>query len=183
MDLRTIPTRLLFPLAILAGTAAPVSAQVVVRPDHFGDAMQYLLPAAAAAITLHHDDMDGLRQLGLSAALSQGTTEVLKAVANSPRPDGSGRGFPSGHVSIAFASASYVHQRYGVGSAVPMYALAGLTAASRVSTHHHFTKDVVAGALIGSGSAWMLTHRLGEDSTAMLLPVGHGAWLYYASTW
>ena len=147
-----------------AGAAACViwldaGAQVVPTPDRFGDAMQYLLPAAAIGLTLHQGDREGLEQFAYSAVLSQGSTVALGAIVNSPRPDGGSRGFPSGHTSIAFVSAAYVHQRYGLWPAIPMYGLATLTGYSRVRTHHHFTKDVIGGAAVGIGSAFLLTHR------------------------
>lgn len=144
------------------------SGQVLSRPDRFGDAMQFLLPAAAAALSLRNDDMDGLKQFGLSVLVSQGTTEVLKQAVNSRRPDGTGKGFPSGHTSIAFVSAAYVDQRYGHEWGLPMYGLATLAAYSRVATHHHFAKDVVGGAAVGVASAYLFTHPISEHSRAMI---------------
>ena len=148
--------------------ASGVGAQVVARPDRFGDVMELLLPAAAAALTLQRDDTEGLKELALSGALSLGTAEALKSAVNSPRPDGSKGGFPSAHASIAFVSAAYVHQRYGGQWAAPMYGLATLVGYSRVRTGHHYTKDVVGGALIGIGSALLLTHPLSERTRASL---------------
>lgn len=154
---------------LLSCIAAPsCSAQVLARPDRFGDVMELLLPAAAAALTLERGDVDGLKELALSGALAVGTTEVLKRVVNSPRPDGSRGGFPSAHASIAFVSAAYVHQRYGAQWAVPMYGLATLAGYSRVSTHNHYFKDVMGGALIGIGSAFLLTHSLNSRTHAAL---------------
>lgn len=148
--------------------ATDVGAQVVARSDRFGDAMQLLLPAAAAALTLERGDAEGVKELALSGALAVGTTEVLKRAVNSPRPDGSKGGFPSAHASIAFVSAAYVHQRYGAQWALPMYGLATLAGYSRVRTHNHYAKDVVGGALIGIGSAFLLTHPLSGRTRATL---------------
>ena len=41
----------------------------------------------------------------------------------------------------------------------------------------HFTKDVLAGAAIGSGSAWLFTKQLGVNSAAMIVPTHGGAWI------
>lgn len=145
--------------------------------------MRILLPVAAAAMSVYRDDYAGLKELGYSVAVSQGATAVLKKTVHSERPDGTGEGFPSGHTSMAFASASYVHLRYGAQPAIPFYALAGLTAYSRVANRHHFAKDVVAGALLGSASAYLFTHRLGPQSVAAVVPAPHGVALHFASTW
>ncbi|MFC5498363.1 phosphatase PAP2 family protein [Caenimonas terrae] len=152
---------------LLASTfATHVGAQVVAKTDRFGDAMEILLPAAAAALTLERGDVQGLKEFALSGALAVGTTEVLKRAVNSPRPDGSSGGFPSAHTSIAFVSAAYVHQRYGAQWAMPMYGLATLAGYSRVRSHAHFTKDVLGGALIGISSAFFLTHPLSARTQA-----------------
>jgi membrane-associated phospholipid phosphatase len=182
MNLITTSAALL--LALCTATAAPpAQAQAVARPDRLGDALQYIVPAAAAGLSLYQRDTEGLEELGYSLALAQGTTEALKHLVNSPRPTGSGRGFPSGHVSLVFASAGYVHQRYGLERAAPFYALATLTAYSRVHTHHHFTKDVVGGALVGVGSAFLLTHPLGPNTSASVQHDVDGTWIRFGKTW
>jgi membrane-associated phospholipid phosphatase len=172
-----------FALVLLSAINFGVQAQVVAKPDHFGDAMQFILPATAAAISIGKEDTDGLKQFAYSALLSQGSTAILKNAVDSRRPNGTGQGFPSGHTSIAFASASFVHFRYGVGTALPLYVLAGLTAYSRVATHHHFTKDVIGGALIGTGSAYLLTHPLDKHTSVTLVPEFGGAQFSLNRTW
>jgi membrane-associated phospholipid phosphatase len=65
--------------------------------------------------------------------------------------------FPSGHSSMAFASATafaipWLARRdpvLGVAGAATAYALASLTAALRVAGGKHFVTDVVAGAVLG----------------------------------
>jgi membrane-associated phospholipid phosphatase len=155
--------------AAICVISASVHAQVVARQDRFGDVVGYvLLPAAAVALTLQKDDMDGLWQLGYAAVLTKASTEVLKHAVKSKRPDGTEFGFPSGHTSIAFASAAYVHERYGLAPSIPMYALAALTGYSRVRTHQHFTKDVVGGAAVGILSARITTHPFTPSSRVSL---------------
>jgi membrane-associated phospholipid phosphatase len=157
----------------------PAHAQVHAEPDRLGDALQYAVPLAAAALSWVHQDTPGLQQLGATLLLSQTTTEVLKHAANSPRPDGTGRGFPSGHASLAFASAGYVRQRYGWGESAPFYALASSMAWTRVHTHHHFTKDVIGGALVGEASSILVARWMGPRQSAAVSYGTQGVWVSY----
>jgi membrane-associated phospholipid phosphatase len=166
-----------------AWTALPAHAQVAATRDRIGDVLQYLLPAGAAALTLYEDDREGLKELAYSFALSQGTTEVLKHAVRARRPDGTGLGFPSGHASASFASAAFVHERYGIQKAIPFYGLATVVAYQRVHTHHHFTRDVVAGAGIGIGSSLLLTHPRDRGDGVSVGYGPEGAWLQYTSRW
>ena len=153
----------------MCAISAGVQAQVVAKQDRFGDVVAYLvLPAAAVALTWQKDDTEGLWQLGYAAVLTKASSEVLKRAVNSKRPDGSDHGFPSGHASIAFASAAYVNERYGLAPSVPMYALAALASYSRVRTHQHFTKEVVGGAAVGILSARITTHPFTPSSRVSL---------------
>jgi membrane-associated phospholipid phosphatase len=172
-------------IVVTVGCAISVCANAQVRADNdrFGDAMRYLLPAAAVAITLHNDDIEGLKQFGYSALLTKGSTELLKHPTNSRRPNGEGLGFPSGHTAIAFASAAFVNKRYGLEPAMPMYALAALTGYSRVRTRNHFTKDVVGGAVVGIGSALIMTHALGPRSAASLNYARDALVINYSASW
>jgi membrane-associated phospholipid phosphatase len=146
--------------------AAGAHAQVVAGKDRFSDLMRIGLPVAAAAVTLAKDDGEGFQQLAYSMALSAGSTELLKHGISSKRPDGTPHGFPSGHVSIAFTAATYMHQRYSLQWALPMYALATATAYQRVHTHNHYAKDVIGGAAVGVVSALMFTGRFSQRSAA-----------------
>lgn len=168
--------------ALCAACGLPVRAQVQATPDRLGDTLKYVVPLGAAVLSLLHEDTSGLGELGGTLLLSQGTTEVLKHVVDSPRPDGSGQGFPSGHTSVVFASAGYVRQRYGWQEATPFYVAATVTAWSRVHTHHHFTKDVVGGAVIGEGSAILVARWMGPRQSASVGYASGGAWVRYAQS-
>ena len=170
----------LVPLICL-GAAAGAQAQVVAKNDRFSDVVRIGLPVAAAAITLAKDDGEGFQQLAYSMALSVGSTELLKRGINSKRPDGTGYGFPSGHVSLAFTAATYVHQRYSLEMALPMYALATATAYQRVQTHHHYAKDVVGGAAVGVVSALMFTGRFSPRSAASVGYADHTLMVNYTT--
>lgn len=171
--------------AVLAACLASgtLYAQVAETPDPVGNALRFAVPLGAVALALHREDADGLKEFGWTLLASQGTTEVLKHAVRSPRPNGAGYGFPSSHVSAVFAAAGFVHRRYGMDEAWPFYALAALTAYERVRHHHHFTKDVVGGAVVGVGSAFLLTHPLPDGGTLALGLRAGGLWLGYARRW
>ncbi len=65
-----------------------------------------------------------------------------------------GQSFPSGHTTIAFATATILTLQYKKWYvAVPAYAWAAGSGFSRLYLGEHFTTDVLAGAGIGTGSA------------------------------
>jgi len=64
--------------------------------------------------------------------------------------------FPSGHSTTAFATATALTLEYPKWYViVPSYAYAGTVAYSRMHLGVHYPSDVLAGALIGSGCAWL----------------------------
>jgi len=70
--------------------------------------------------------------------------------------------FPSGHTSEAFSMATSLSIKYRKWYVVaPAFAYAGLTGYSRLYLGVHYPTDVLAGALTGSGSAW-LTWKLNQ---------------------
>lgn len=70
--------------------------------------------------------------------------------------------FPSGHTSEAFSTAtslSFAFPKWYV--IAPAYVWAGAAGYSRMHLGVHYPSDVVVGALVGAGSAW-LCHELNE---------------------
>ena len=100
----------------------------------------------------------------LSAAIF---TEILKYSINRPRPfvtypviekmtEGGGPSFPSGHTSDAFSFATSVSIAYPKWYIiVPSYAWASVVAYSRMDLGVHYPSDVLAGAIIGAGTAYL----------------------------
>ncbi len=71
-----------------------------------------------------------------------------------------GESFPSGHTTIAFATATTLSLQYKKWYVVvPAYAWAAGCGFSRLYLGEHYTTDVIGGAVIGTGSAF-LSHWL-----------------------
>ena len=160
---KTILRHLGIALGLIVGSAVAAPAAASDKFLHtFADVGAVGIPLAAGAFTLYEHDRNGLLQLAETGAAGFGVTEALKYGINSRRPNGGNHSFPSGHTSLAFSGAGYLHARYGWKVGLPFELLAAGVAYSRVKTHDHHWYDVVAGAAIGEGSAFLLTSRLDE---------------------
>ena len=123
-----------------------------------GDVLLYTLPASALITTFILKDEKGTWQFAKSFFTNAAVTVGIKYALNKPRPfDGGGQAFPSGHTSITFQAASFVHRRYGFKYSIPGYLLAGFTGYSRINATRHDGWDVLAGAVVGIGSTWLFT--------------------------
>jgi membrane-associated phospholipid phosphatase len=122
-----------------------------------GNILDFLLPATTTGFTLGFKDYKGTLQFAESTALAAGATSGLKSVIDEKRPNGGIHSFPSGHASIAFASAEFMRKRYGWEYGIPAYAVASFVAYSRVEAKKHYVHDVLAGAVIGIGSSYLFT--------------------------
>ena len=125
-----------------------------------GSVLRVAIPAAAFALTVVEDDKEGRHQFYRSFGANVLATLALKEVVNKSRPDGSDDdAFPSGHASMAFQGASFIHRRYGIERAWPAYALAAYTGWTRLDADEHDEADVLAGVLLGVASSMLLVDR------------------------
>lgn len=102
-----------------------------------------------------------------SVVANTGATYVFKRLFDRPRPGVSYPeiqafeaekrfSFPSGHTSNAFVTAtslSLAFKKWYV--IVPAYAWASTVGYSRMHLGMHYPSDVLAGAIVGAGSAWL----------------------------
>ena len=153
---------LLAALVVCVGMAGPAEAS-----DHdwkvASDIGGASLVAFALGDTAWRQDWAGGRQLAFSLAATGAATYGLKHAFPEERPNGrDNRSFPSGHTSIAFASAGYLHQRYGWQVGLPATLAAGFVGLARVEAHEHHWYDAVAGAALGEATAFIITKPLND---------------------
>lgn len=106
-------------------------------------------------------------EIGVAVAATVVETYALKYIVNRPRPyvtypdlthvDSEGTpSFPSGHSSAAFGLATSLSLNYPKWYVVlPSMAWAGLTGYSRMYLGVHYPTDVLTGAALGAGTAWL----------------------------
>ncbi|MGQ9560209.1 MAG: phosphatase PAP2 family protein [Candidatus Oleimicrobiaceae bacterium] len=122
-----------------------------------GSAVLIGLSVTCAASTLARGDGEGARQIGGAMAVTLALTAALKYAVNEKRPNWEDHSFPSGHSSVAFSMAEFTRARYGWAEGGLAYGAASFVACSRVLSKQHYLHDVVAGALLGAMSAYLLT--------------------------
>ena len=105
--------------------------------------------------------------MGVSFIVATGITTTLKYAVNRPRPYvtytdiekvsvGGSPSFPSGHTSDAFSNATSLSLAFPKWYVIaPSYAYASAVGYSRMHLGVHYPSDVLAGAVIGAGSAFL----------------------------
>ena len=120
-----------------------------------------MLPATAFASTfIWKDQQKASMQFIKTICTSFIITHTTKRLINKQRPNGGDYSFPSGHTSAAFTGAAFIERRYGLKVGVPTYLLASYVGWTRIASNYHDKWDVLGGAIIGIGSAYLFTKPL-----------------------
>ena len=119
---------------------------------------------------LQHKACETILAIGINIV----ATDILKTTVNRTRPAdeypndvyavtvSNGHSFPSGHTSLAFATATSLTLAYKKWYiAAPAYLWAGCVGYSRMYLGKHYPSDVFVGAVVGTGSAF-LSHWLSQ---------------------
>ena len=114
--------------------------------------------------------------------LTQTLTGGIKIAVRRDRPTGECCSFPSGHASVTFAAAAVIERHFGYRASWPMFAIAGYTAASRLTENRHYLSDVLFGSALGMASGWTVVGRHGRGGFA-LYPVPIPGGVALSGTW
>jgi membrane-associated phospholipid phosphatase len=128
-----------------------------------------LIGSYGYALVEHNNHIkQNVSELLISIMISQIITEAIKISANRERPADRypgeifdisvthGASFPSGHTSLAFATATSLSLEYKKWYVVvPAYFWAGSVAYSRMYLGKHYPSDVLGGIIVGIGSAYL----------------------------
>ena len=136
-----------------------------------GDILLAALASSAYGSTFYCDDKEGREMYYKSFLANTLLTYGLKYSINRTRPNGEEHSFPSGHSSLSFQSASFIHKRYGLSYASIAYLGAMFVGYSRVDAGVHYKSDVIAGAVIGVCSSFYFTKKYKNIS---LEPIANG---------
>ena len=75
------------------------------------------------------------------------------------------------HTSVSFTGAAFIQRRYGWKWGIPAYAVASYVGWSRTYAKKHDWWDVVAGAALGAGSAYIFTRPFAEKHNLSISPI------------
>ncbi|HTR74131.1 MAG TPA: phosphatase PAP2 family protein [Solirubrobacterales bacterium] len=161
--------------AAIAATPTPLLDGAMARLSRAADYSRLSL-AAAGGLALfggrqgRRAALLGLASVGVTATV---VNVAVKPLARRRRPDRAAhevplsrqvgmpasRSFPSGHSAAAFAFAGGAGRAMPAAS-LPLHALAGLVAYSRVHTGVHYPLDTLVGALLGASLSQVSSHAL-----------------------
>lgn len=110
----------------------------------------------------------GINQAAQSIGFSAAAGVLGRKLVDEIRQEESNNTLPSYHATTAFAAATHLHIRHGWEYGFPAYAIAGLISYGRVESTENKWFDVIAGAAIGSATAWFFTES--KNSKVRLTP-------------
>ena len=156
-------------LLILLFVYAPVKAQKTAI-EVSGDILQIGLPVIALGSTyfIQKDDKPHwqfIKSFGTAII----TEQALKHIIDKKRPNGGNYAFPSGHTTAAFNAATFIQIRYGWRYGIPALTLASYVGYSRIYARKHDIWDVMAGASLGIGTAFIFVKTLKNKNLSIRL--------------
>ena len=138
---------------------------------HATDVLCLVPDATALGVAIAKHDTEGLKQLGLSTATCLAVNYGLELCIRKDRPDGTGHhAFPSTHTAVAANGTTFLWKRYGWQWGVPAAVVSSYVAWGRVHTDRHDWWDVLGGAAIGVGSAFIFTRPFMKDVDLTITP-------------
>lgn len=163
--------RTLLLIILVLVTTLPLHSQSRSGVDTSTDVLMFVPSATGAVLSLVKGDYKGLLQLAETGATAVAINLVLKNTIHKRRPDGSDlKSFPSNHSMVVFGGAAYLQRRYGWVYGAPAYAVASYVAWGRVYARKHDFWDVLAGAAIGAGCAYVYTTPYSEKHNITVAP-------------
>ena len=167
-----IRTSALIGLLILASLNSKAQEHAVERS---GDVLMLLLPATAFGSTIiWNDETQPIISFGVGSASTFFVTHGLKRLIDKERPNGGRYSFPSGHTSISFHSAAFLERRFGWKVGIPAYLLAGYVGWTRIYSENHDIWDVLGGAALGTGIAYVFTKPYQVENLSVSPIYGNG---------
>ncbi len=147
--------------------------------DPFGDGIYPAIIVGSSYIIgciFHKDHPKHLAMLSAkSLAISGATCFIIKSVAERYRPDQGDNpehwlgpkgmfsldAYPSGHATVAFATAGIIAMEYPRPLIIPIlaYSLATITAYGRINGNYHWGSDVLLGGAIGYFTSRLVFHH------------------------
>ena len=132
-----------------------ITSAALAASEFSGTFVMTAIPVAGIATAYLKDDGEGekqwLRNLLANQLLNSAARLGFNYTSLGKRPDGTGYGFPSGHVAFAGSGAAFLEERYGWEYGVPAWLATGFVAYVRVDNRDHHWRDVVAASALSYG--------------------------------
>lgn len=135
--------------------------------ERAGDVLQIASPAYALFASGRLNGRSGALACAKAIVLTNLATQTLKFAIDAPRPNGGGRGFPSGHTSSAAVGFGCMLGQEGwTTTTLALGAATALTGYSRVESDLHDWPQVGAGFALGTAVGYYSTRHL-RDRTRL----------------
>lgn len=160
-----------FCCSLVPASQAQADDRLVDVGDFFHEFSQY---GAIGYLFWQHGSESALGCLAGSLA-NNAATAYIKDAIDAPRPNGGGRGMPSGHTSRVASSFGCLLAEEGWSlPTIAMGAATAITGYSRVEGNYHTPEQVLAGAVLGTTLGYLGTEYLFATASeiGVTLPIG-----------